>query len=206
MMNIQKIAGLLSLVAALLVPSLAHAQFILDTGTPPSSPPAEYVIGGSSSIAAEFFATAGQKVTLLSAYLAPDTGGSNFTFDIYSSLRSTSNRVTATYVDTGTFTSTGWTSSVANWTVPTTGDYWIALQGSTGNNFDAPAESSTTTGTVPALAFASASSSSFYYSTSSTPIGIQVTATPEPASWLLALVCVGAFAGLRCAAQLRVRR
>jgi hypothetical protein len=208
MLNIQKIAGLSCLVVTFLLPGLAQAQsFILDTGTPPSSPPAEYTIGGSSSIAVEFAANAGQQVTQLAAYLAPGTGGSNFTFDIYSSLRTSGNRVSATYVDTGTFTGgTGWVTSNANWTVPTTGDYWLALQGSTGNNFDAPAETGTTTGTVPALGFASASSSSFYYATGNYPIGVEITATPEPSSWLLALVCIGTFAGLRRAVQVRVRR
>ncbi len=205
MLNIHKIAGLIALLVA---PGLAHAQsFILDTGTPSSTPPAEYVIGGSSSIAVEFAATAGETVTQLAAYLAPDTGGTNFTFDIYSSLRSTSNRVGAIYVDTGTFNpstpSTGtWVSSSANWVVPTTGDYWLALQGSTGNNFDAPAETGTATGTVPALGFASAGSSSFYYTASSTPIGVEITATPEPSSWLLGLVAIGAII-VMCRVQVR---
>jgi hypothetical protein len=204
-MNTNKFTRLFCVVASLLLPGLAHAQsFILDTGTPTIPASANYVIGGSSSIAVEFSATAGQDVTLLSAYLTPGTGGSAFTFDIYSSLRTSGNRVSPTYVDTGTFTSAGWTSSAANWVVPTTGNYWLALQGSTGNNFDAPAETSTSTGTVPALAFASASSSSFYYATASTPIGAQITATPEPSSWLLALVSAGLFLGLH-RARLRAR-
>ena len=203
-MTMQKLARLFCAIATLLLPAVAHAQsFVLDTGTPTNTG-TEYVIGGSSSIAAEFSINAGQTVTLLSAYLAPDTGGSTFTFDIYSSLRTTGNRVGAVYVDTGTFTTTGWTSSTASWTAPTTGDYWLALQGSTGNNFAAEAETSTSTGTVPAIAFADASSSSFDYTTSSTPIGVEITATPEPSAWLLALVAAGLFLGLR-RVRLRVR-
>jgi len=209
MLNIHKFAGLAAIIVTFLLPGLAQAQsFILDTGTPSSTPPAEYVIGGASSIAVEFSVTAGETITQLSAYLAPDTGGSNFTFDIYSSLRTNGNRVGASYVDTGTFTASSatWVTSSANWVVPATGDYWLALQGSTGNNFDAPAESSTTTGTVPAIAFADASSNSFFYTVSSTPIGVEITATPEPNAWLLALVGVGAFLVLRRAALARARR
>ena len=207
MLNIHKIAGLMGLVAVSLLPGLAHAQsFILDTGTPGQTS-TDYVIGGSSSIAVEFYATAGETITDLSAYLGPDTGGSNFTFDIYSPLRTTGARGSALYVDTGTFTGTtdSWITSNANYTIATSGDYWLALQGSTGNNFDAPAETGTTTGTVPALGFASSGSSSFYYTASDTPIGVEITATPEPSAWLLALVCVGMFAGLRFAV-LRARR
>jgi hypothetical protein len=203
--NSSKIARLLGLAATLLLPGFAHAQILLDTGAPPSPAGTNYIVSAASSIAAEFSATAGETVTQLSAYLAPNAGGSAFTFDIYSGLRTTGNRVQPVYIDNGTFTSTGWTSSTANWIVPATGNYWIALQATTGNSFDAPAETSTSTGTVPALAFASSSTSSYYYTLSSSPIGLQVTATPEPTSWVLALVCAGMFYGLRRLALFRSR-
>ena len=187
---------LFALVAALSLPNQAKAQFVLDTGTPTGS--SLPILNINDSYAAEFSANAGQTLTLFSAYLTPNTGGTTFLFDIYSSLRTTSSRVSPVYTISGTYTAAGWNSSVANFTIPTTGDYWLAIQGVSGSAFDVPTESSTTTGTAPAIAFATAGTSTDLYSVSTAaPVGLQVTATPEPSAWALALLAVGGFVYLR---------
>ena len=187
----------LALAAILTIPSLASADgFVLDSGTPSGG--SFPILNVNDSYAAEFSASAGQTLTLFSAYLTPNTGGTTFLFDIYSTLRTTSNRVSPVYTITGTYTASGWNSAVADFTVPTTGDYWLAIQGVSGSAFDVPTESSTTTGTAPAIAFATAGASSDLYSISTTtPVGLEVTATPEPSSWVLALLGVGGFVYLR---------
>jgi MYXO-CTERM domain-containing protein len=195
---------LLALVAAFTVPSFASAQsFILDTGAPTGS--LNPILNSTSSYGAEFAANAGQDITLLSAYLTQGVGqsGTSFTFDIYSNAGLRENvgaarYYTSSYALSATFTGSGWSSAAANYVIPTTGDYWVTVQTTSGNTFDMPTESSATTGTVPALNFAFATTSNYYYTPSTTdPVGLEVTATPEPSTWALALLAVGGFAFLR---------
>ncbi len=139
------------LAATFLLPGIASATMLLDTGTPTGTGgPA--VLNSSSWVAAEFAATAGQTITSLSAYLTagidqpdPVNDSVQFTFDIYSNAnftgRSTS-RVLETSV-TGYFTADGWNTSTLDWTPTASGDYWVALQVSpTGqtNGVDLPQE------------------------------------------------------------------
>jgi hypothetical protein len=189
------------LAAAFLVPGVASATLILDTGAPTGTGgPA--VLNSSSWVAAEFAATAGEDITALSAYLAagvdqPDPNGSvTFTLDIYSNTgftgRSTGRVLEATA--NGTFTADGWNTTAVNWTPTTSGDYWLALQVSSTaqtKGLDLPLEASSTTGTAPALAFArlGTGTSSEYTLSGALPVGLEVTATPPvplpPAAWLL---------------------
>lgn len=186
----------LALATAFVLPGLASAQLILDTGVPSGST-GTFVLNSASSLAGEFSITAGTNVTQLSAYLTQGVGqsGTTFIFDIYSSLRTTGNRVAPVFMSLGTYTGTGWNSATVNWTPTTTGNYWLALQASTPNAFDVPGEASTSTGTLPALAFASSSTSSDYYSTTGAPgIGLQITAAPEPSTWAMLLGGLGLMA------------
>jgi hypothetical protein len=171
------------IVAAFLMPGVSRAAFLLDTGTPAGTG-GPLLLSSAQSLAGEFSATAGQTITLLSAYLAPNSGnGNSFIFNLYSGnfLGVRSGQLDRIDSTTATFTGTGWNSASVNWTVPTTGDYWLAIAANgSGTVFDAPVETSTSTGTVPALGFASAGSSGEFNSMTS-GIGLEVTAAvPEP--------------------------
>jgi hypothetical protein len=196
-------AAAFALALAFMLPSLGRAQLILDTGTPTGT--TNYVISTASSIEGEFAATTGEKVTQLSAYLTNPPGdnyaGDFFTFNIYSGLRTTGNRITPVFTTTATYSGNGWnTATGLNYTFPATGDYWLAIQGSsTGITYDAP--SSSNTGTVPALAFASSSTSSNYYTTGTTDIGLRVTVAPEPSTWTMLLGGLALLAFWGCRAR-----
>ncbi len=190
------------LAAAFLSPGIASATLLLDTGIPGGTGgPA--VLSSASWSAAEFAAPAGTDVLSLSAYLsANETGapGDTFTFDIYSAssfinVRSSQLAPLATAVATYEG-GTGWTTAAVSWTAPAVAqggsdDYWLAVE-VTGSNhtngLDLPLESSSTTGTVPALGFATLSGGKFTQS-GALPIGLEVSTTPPvplpPAVWLL---------------------
>jgi len=195
----------LILAVLLTLPALASAQsFVLDTGTPTSTN-GPLVVNSAQSIAAEFSAGAGTDIDLLSVYLTPSPSAStgSFVLDIYSGatgLPSNSNRSARDiFSTTATYTTAGWNSAAVNWTLPTTGDYWITVSSASGTGYDAPLETGLGTGTAPALSFAFSGSNGFYTvsNTATSAFGVQITATPEPSSWALALICAGLFVGLR---------
>jgi hypothetical protein len=189
----RKLAFVAALALAAVVPNIASASaFILDTGTPQGA--TFPILNSVDWFAAEFSATAGETVTQLSAYLNPNIGGQGtpFTFAIYSGTGFIGGRnLTAQYSVGATFESSGWNSTVANWTVPTTGDYWVVLE-MTSSALDLVTETSDTTGTVPALAFADTTASSHIFAAQTAdPFGIEVTATPLPAALPLFVTGLG---------------
>jgi hypothetical protein len=170
-------------------------QYVLDTGTPTSG--TYPILNNADWFAAEFSVQAGETITQLSAYLSSISSGNgdNFAFDIYSNdsgaFASTRNAQLSTllvYTATGTYSASGWNATSVDWVVPTSGDYWLAIEGDTSASFppsfDAEEETSSGTGAVPALAFAYDSGTGFKTSTG-VPIGLEVTAAsvPEPAGW-----------------------
>jgi hypothetical protein len=174
------------ILAASMLPVVSKAAFILDTGTPTATG-GPLIVSSAQSLAGEFSATAGETITQLSAYLAPGTGnGNSLVFDLYSgpitgrsTIKNLVDSTTATFGGT-----TGWTSVSVDWPVLTSGNYWFAIGvNGSGTTFDAPLETSTTTGTAPAAAFASANSGGTYSSLSS-GIGLEVSAVvPEPVTY-----------------------
>lgn len=201
------------LVALLILPGRASAQeFILDSGTPAGT--AFPILSNSQWFAGEFAATAGQTVTQLSAYLTSMTGnGDNFAFDIYQdnggsflNTRNSSLGNLLEFTDTGTYTAPGWSRASANWNVPATGNYWLAIEGNTPGTrnlptFDAQQEISAGTGTAPALAFALDSGTQFKTS-GAPPIGLEVAVSAAPlpsAFWMssLLIVAVACVCGFR---------
>jgi hypothetical protein len=183
--------------AALLSPGIASASFLLDTGIPTGG--ASNELNASQWFAAEFSATAGDTISSISAYLTAGPGQpanvpNTFTIDLYSDSNFTGRANTRVLVDSvqGTFTGDGWNLTSVNWApLATTGNYWVALQVDSGdgtNGLDVPTESSTETGTAPALGFAYLGpNTSSKYTTSGTPaFGVEVSTVPIPAAlWLL---------------------
>jgi hypothetical protein len=191
-----------AIAAVVLLPGIASASFILDTGTPTGTG-APVLLNTSQWLAGEFAVTTGEtgQAYALSAYLTQGAGepGDTFTFDIYAAgsgfTARASSREAPLYTATGTFTANGWNFSSTDWTPATAGDYWVALQVSSTTQtkgLDAPVEASASTGTVPAIAFAYAPSSGQYTTTSAPAIGLEVSAVPLPAAfWLLGSGMIG---------------
>jgi hypothetical protein len=187
---------LLALAACLLSRGVRAQQFVLDTGAPVSGN--AVILSNGEWFAAEFYATAGETITELSAYLTSMTGnGNNFAFDIYVSAggsflttRNAQLNTLLAFSATGTFQASGWSTTAVDWVVPESGDYWLAIEGdstATHNKptFDVQEETSLGTGTVPALAFAYDTGTEFATS-GAVPIGLEVTAAaavPEPSGW-----------------------
>jgi hypothetical protein len=201
-MKIKLMLGTAVLIATVL-PQIANAGFILDTGTPAGSTSA--VLNSSDWYAAEFTVGAGQTISNLSAYLTQGAGqpGNTFTWDLYSTsgVFLGANRELPTDTSTGTYSANGWNSTAVNWSV-SPGTYWIALQVSSASQtpgLDLLTETSTSTGTVPAQAFAFAGTNARYALETNNPVGVQVSVVPLPAAvWLLGsgLACLG-FKGRR---------
>jgi hypothetical protein len=213
----------LGLAAIALVPGVASASFVLDTGTPDDST-GSYVLSSSSWLAAQFTTTTAETITSLSAYLTQGVGepGDTFTFDIDASgnfLNTRTNSRTIIASATGTFTTNGWNANSSGFTVNggassstfslAAGTYWLALQVASPNNtkgLDAPGESSPTNGTAPAAAFAYAGTNGQFTENGAPAIGLQIAGTPAvplPASvWLLGS---GLLAGLGLGARRRGR-
>ena len=217
-MKIKYLASAGALAAALLSPGMASASFVLDTGTPTGG--ATDSFNSTTWYAEEFSVAAGESVSNLAAYLTQGPGepGATVTFAIYANSGAGGNFIGSTasnrnadevYSTTGTFSTAGWTSAVANWTPSAAGDYWLAIQqtsSGTANSLDAPTEASVTTGTAPALAYAiySTSAGSKYQLSGGNPIGLEVTAAPVPLPGALWLLGSGA-AGLAGIARRRRR-
>jgi hypothetical protein len=195
----------LASIALFAAPCAANAQFLLDTGVPTSTA-GPLILNSGQSLAAEFAGTAGQTISQLSVYLTQGTPSSFFTFDIYSGatgLPSNSNRNPVVLkAVTGEYTADGWASVNLNFTLPTTTDYWVAIVANS-DSFDAPLETSSSTGTAPALGFAFSNSAGKYSSTTSA-FGVQVAAAPEPGTWALMLgsLCTLGFLIRRKAAKI----
>jgi hypothetical protein len=196
-----------ALTLAALEPGIASASFVLDTGTPPAGT-ASALLNTSDWYAAEFSVTAGETINSLSAYLTQGAGtvGDSYTWDIYSTAYNFlgANRAAAVYSVTGNFTANGWNTTAADWTPTTSGLFWVALQvSSTGQTrgLDLVTESSTSTGTAPAIAFASATGSASnpkYVLETTAPVGLEVSAVPLPAAvWLLGSGLIGFGARMR---------
>jgi hypothetical protein len=203
-MNFHRGTLLHALVAATAVAAFApsaHASFLLDSGVP-NGTGAPLVLNSADSLAGEFYAPAGGQVTELSAWLASGTSSSGtVTFTIYSNtttlggnfIGARSNTLVTEATGTAAFSgTTGWLSSSVNWTPSSSGYYWLALSVSRPTGLDAPVESSTSTGTVPALEFADAGSSG-QFAQMNNGIGLEVTAVPLPGAAGLLLSGLGGF-------------
>jgi hypothetical protein len=187
--------------AAFMLPGIAAASFILDTGTPTGS--GGPVVLSAQDFAAEFAFTSGETITSLAAYLTAGSAqpGTAFTFAIYSNtgfLGGRFSNLTALDTTTATFHTNGWTTTgTLNWTLPTSGNYWLVVEPGTPSGLDLPLETSASTGTVPALAFAYKGTGASFSTTGAKAIGLEVTAVPAPAALPLLLSGLG-FGVLAC--------
>jgi MYXO-CTERM domain-containing protein len=194
MIKITQAAVAIAVAGAPAVPNAASASVLLNTGTPTGSG-APLLLYSAQSLAAEFSASAGAtSIGSLSAYLTKGTAqaGDSFTFDIYKSLPTTSNRSPQPIFSTSAnWEQNGWTTATVDWTLPGTGDYWLVLKNSSSGRssyqFDAPQLTSSSAGPVPALAFEAAPTDGFFAATTAS-FGVEVISAPEPSSAVLALV------------------
>lgn len=171
----------------------AKAAFVLNTGTPTGS--SELILSTAESFAAEFSINAGETVTQLAAYLMPHSGSANsFELEIFSNatafIGNSARSPTLVYAVTTPSTTplaSGWNYVTADWTAPTTGEYWLAMfEPNTGTTLDVQTETSTNTGSLPAAEFASTNTPGTRYAVMNTGIGLEVTAVPLPAAaWLM---------------------
>lgn len=193
-----------AIAALALVPVIANASLILDTGTPATGANSQE-LDASQWFAAEFGASAGEAVTSLSVYLSQPVGlgqvGDTYTLDIFSSAGFLGRAAgqTLEYSTTGTFTaSNAWnTTNLANtatgtWTVPTSGNYWVAIEvTSSAQTRGLDLQTTSNNGAAPATAFAYlGSNTNNEFTESGAPdVGFQVNATPVPipfgTAWLL---------------------
>jgi hypothetical protein len=205
-----------ALAAMTLVPALANASLVLDTGTPTAGASLNEVDSSPQWFAAEFSLSAGSTVTALSVYLQQPTGlgqvGDTYTLDIFGAAGFTGRQSgqQLDYSTTGKFTaSDAWNTtnlagtSSGTWTATTTGSYWVAIEVSSSaqtRGLDLP--TTTNNGTAPASGFAFLdSNTNNQFTTNGAPdVGFQVTATtavpvPAGASWLLGggLLGIGVF-------------
>ncbi len=199
-----------ALASLALLPGIASASFVLDTGTPSDPTLAPVILNSTSWVAGEFSLGAESNITSLAAYLAPGGSGRGgtptYTFDIYSGspfLDTQKSTLVPLQSFSATFSGTGWNTTNTNFDLAG-GTYWLALQMSTTGTLDLPQESPLSTGTAPALGFATLSTNTAgkFTQTGALPVGLEVTASPVPLPagiWLLGsgLLSLGAFARRR---------
>jgi hypothetical protein len=197
----KKAAISLALAAAFVLPQMANAQYLLDTGTPTQFA-APLSIASTGGDAVEFSLTAGQSLQQIALYLTPGSGNYQnqyLTLNLFNVNLTTATSPSALTSFQLEYTASGWNSTSTSYVAPTTGDYWLTLAtSSSGYTFDAPEEATQPTGTVPAIEFATKGSRTYSVNNSAS-FGIQIgfASVPEPSSWALALLCVGFFALLR---------
>src|SRR5690242_7851089 len=107
--KITLIGGVLA--ATLLLPGIASASYLLDTGTPDGSGGAPTLLNTSQWVAAEFSATAGDTISSISTYLTAGVGQAanvpnTYTIDLYSDSGFTGRSTSRVLVDTAQATFT----------------------------------------------------------------------------------------------------
>jgi hypothetical protein len=197
-----KFLGFLAAAAlAALTSTFASADVdVLNTGTPTGSGgPVE--LNNGTIFAVEFQLNAGQSLTSVSTYFTQGdvSTGSSFDYFIYANPLSRNEVASANAAELWSGTP-GWDSSTnLSFTAQTTGDYWLAIEGTSSQFLYLPGLSSATAGSTPALGFETKSGANWV--TTTADYGVEITATPEPSAWALALVGVGAFVYIRARRQ-----
>ncbi|MCV2360012.1 PEP-CTERM sorting domain-containing protein [Paucibacter sp. TC2R-5] len=204
-----KLTKTITLAAVLALFGTAHAASLIDTGSPDASKPG-YALDTSNFLAVQFNAGAAWHIDGLSAYLSGGKAGEHFTVALYadSSAHLPGDLIAASTVE---FSTDGWNkSSALNWSLPTAGSYWLALEGATkevipglpepDGSFVANAGGLT----MPGLTAFSDGGFAGYQASPGIEFGLQITgAVPEPSSYLLLLAGLGLVGATRIKANRR---
>jgi len=197
-----KFMGLFAVAAvAALTSTWASADVdVLNTGTPTGTG-APFELNNGTIFAVEFQLNAGQSLTSVSTYFTQGdvSTGSSFDYFIYANPLSRNESASANAAELWSGTP-GWdTSTNLSFTAKTTGDYWLAIEGTSSQFLDLPELTSQTAGSTPALGWETKSGANWASTTAD--YGVEITATPEPSAWALAFAGMGAFVYLRARRQ-----
>jgi hypothetical protein len=183
----------LAVAVVFLMSNLAKAQTdLVNTGAPTGG--SFFEVDSIQSFAAEFNIQAGQTVTSIAPYLTQGDAqpGQFFTLDIYSALPAR-NGGSLAYTVSAQWETNGFDVVSTNWTPTIGGNYWVAVTNGSGNFLDLENLASNSTGNPAALGYEYAGSTGSYTAAGAPSFGLEIVATPEPTSWALGLVGIGAF-------------
>ena len=187
------------LLAGSMLPGLAQASYLLDTGAPDNSG-FPLSLDGADFAAAEFNLAPGQIIGSIQGYLSGGSSGSpgdTFTIALYAADGSNGLPGTAVWSGQGTYQANGW-NGLSNLGLSglSAGKYWAAFE-------VGPADSTaglllpTQAGSGSALAlFYAFNSGSGYQLMSGEAFGVQVSAVPLPGALILLVSGLAAIGGI----------
>jgi MYXO-CTERM domain-containing protein len=189
----------LAVLALLAGSASAQAALVVDTGTPGGNVVGALALDRNDSYAGQFTLAQGGSVQTISTHLLGGTAGETFTLALYTD-SSAHLPGTLLYTATATVAADGWNgaAALAGWAL-VGGSYWVGIEVGAGDTLG----SRSVTGALldvgapsPLGRTAFDAGSGFRATTQPLAFGLRVdvSAVPEPAPWLMALVGLSALA------------
>lgn len=172
----------LLLIAALVSAGAAQAGTIVDTGTP--SGVGGYLLDSNDSYAGQITLGASLDITDIAAHVLGGNAGETFTISVYTNAANNLPSSNALYGASVTFGSDGWNGvSGKSWHLDA-GTYWVAVEV---GNADTLNGFATLDYAAPNPLAVTAFNAGSGYRSSPLSFGLQISAVPEPATYLLML-------------------